>query len=86
MGCWVIHALATINFLFDKDNDSYVSLDVVLEYFGTKQNTTSQKSKQIREKFKLGYFHPDFTIQAVAQDNPFNDMQVIDGVIVLKRQ
>ncbi|KGP74596.1 hypothetical protein N782_00630 [Pontibacillus yanchengensis Y32] len=81
----VIHALGTINFLFDKSTEPYASLDVILEYFGTKQSTTSQKSKHIREMFKLGHFHPDFTIQSIEQDNPFNNMQIIDGFIVPKR-
>ena len=78
----VIHALGTINFMFDKDSQPYVSASYIYEYFGTKQSTTSQRSKQIRDMFKMGYFDNEFSINSVSQQNPLNNLSMLDGLIV----
>lgn len=67
----VIHALGTINFLFDKTNEPYVSVQDINSFFGTKQSTTSQKSKIIRDMFKMTYFDKEFSIERIRQENPF---------------
>jgi len=78
----VIHALGTINFLFDKTTQPYVSVTDIFEYFGTKQSTTSQKSKKIRDIFNLTYFDSNFSIKSVDQESPFNNLTIVDGLIV----
>src|SRR5665647_2419399 len=45
----VIHALGTINFLFDKSFEPYVSIDDINAFFATSKSTTGNKSKQIRD-------------------------------------
>src|SRR5436190_4539319 len=49
----IIHTLGTINFLFDKSFDPYISIDEINAYFGTSKSTTGNKSKQIRDLLKL---------------------------------
>lgn len=78
----VIHALGTINFLFDKSNQPYVSATDIFEYFGTKQSTTSQKSKKIRDMFNMTYFDSNFSIESVDQGSPFNNLSLVNGLIV----
>ncbi|MGM0843709.1 MAG: DUF6398 domain-containing protein [Bacillota bacterium] len=78
----VIHALGTINFLFDKSNQPYVPAADIFEYFGTKQSTTVQKSKKIRDMLDLGYFDSDFSIKSVSQESPFNNMTKVNGFFV----
>lgn len=78
----VIHALGTINFLFDKSSQPYVSATEIFEYFGTKQSTTSQKSKKIRDMFNMTYFDNNFSIESVVQDSPFNNLSIANGLIV----
>nr|WP_186324701.1 DUF6398 domain-containing protein [Paenibacillus bovis] len=78
----VIHALGTINFLFDKSTQPYVSAKDIFEYFGTKQSTTSQKSKKIRDMFNMTYFDSNFSIKSVDQDSPFNNLTMVNGLIV----
>ena len=80
----VIHALGTINFLFDKSSKPYVSATEIYEYFGTKQSTTSQKSKKIRDMFNMTYFDSDFSTGAVEQNNPFNNLSLVNGLMVPK--
>lgn len=78
----VIHALGTINFLFDKSNQSYVPVTNIFEYFGTKQSTTSQKSKKIRDMFNMTYFDDNFSIASVEQDSPFNNLSLVNGLMI----
>lgn len=78
----VIHALGTINFLFDKSNQPYVPVTNIFEYFGTKQSTTSQKSKKIRDMFNITYFDSNFLIKSVDQESPFNNLAMVNGLIV----
>ena len=41
----VIHAVGTVNFLFDKSSKPYASIDDINDFFGTKKTTTSGKIK-----------------------------------------
>ncbi|MFS0726785.1 DUF6398 domain-containing protein [Paenibacillus sp. 1P07SE] len=78
----IIHAIGTVNFLFDKSFEPYVSVHEICEYFGTAQSTTSQKSNTIRDMFNLGYFGGEFATTVSEQSNPFNKMISINGFIV----
>jgi hypothetical protein len=80
----VIHALGTFNFLFDKESSPYVPVSEIYQFFNTSQSTTSQKSKKIRDMFKMSYFDSNFSTESVSQSNPFNNMMIIDGLIVPK--
>jgi hypothetical protein len=78
----IIHALGSINFLFDKSFEPYITLDQINDYFETKKSTVSTKSNQIRKMFKMGYYDKEFSTQAMNESNPFNDMVMINGFIV----
>lgn len=80
----VIHALGTINFLFDKASQPYVSVNDICEFFNTKQSTTSQKSKKIRDMFNMTYFDSEFSTETVDQNSPFNQLTMVDGFIIPK--
>ena len=80
--CAVIHALGTINFLFDKSNKPYTTVDELNKYFGTKKSTTGNKSKEIREMFKMNYFDSEFSTNGIKEINPFNNFVMVDGFIV----
>ena len=81
----VIYALGSINFLFDKSFKPYVTAEDICNYFGTSKSTTSQKSKVIRDIFKMGYFDPEFSTQHMKDDSPFSNLVMINGLIVDKR-
>jgi hypothetical protein len=78
----IIHALGTINFLFDKSFEPYVSIDELNCFFGTSKSTTGNKSKQIRDLLKLEIYDEDFSTKAVQKTNPFNDLVLVDGLWV----
>jgi len=78
----VIHAIGSINFLFDKSFEPYVTAEQISEYFGTKKSTVSNKARQIKDMFKMGYYDSNFSTQYMAGNNPFNDMVMVNGLIV----
>ena len=78
----VIHAIGSINFLFDKSFEPYMTAEQISEYFGTKKSTVSNKARQIKDMFKMGYYNSDFSTQHMTEGNPFNDMVMVNGFIV----
>jgi hypothetical protein len=78
----VIYAIGSINFLFDKSFEPYITAQQISDYFGTKKSTVSNKARQIREKFKLTMFDNEFATQHMNETNPFNDLVMVDGFIV----
>ncbi|MEW9674635.1 DUF6398 domain-containing protein [Lentibacillus sp. L22] len=78
----IIHALGTVNFLFDEDTHPYASVTDINEYFHTNKSTVSQKSKKIRDMFNMSYFDSEFATESVKQENPLNNMSMINGLLV----
>ncbi len=79
----IIHALGTVNFLFDKDFEPYVSLDEINEFFGTKKSSSGNKARLIREMFKLdAWENEEFLTQQMKEANPLKDMVMINGFLV----
>jgi hypothetical protein len=78
----VVHALGSINFLFDKSFEPYATADQISEYFGTKNSTVSAKATKIREMLGMGHFSPEYSTQRMEESNPFNNMVMVDGFIV----
>ena len=79
-----IHALGTVNFLFDKSFEPFVTIDEINEFFGTNKSTTGAKSKIIRDLLNIGYFDDEFSTTHIKENNPFNDLMMVDGLIFLK--
>ncbi|MHB1421403.1 MAG: DUF6398 domain-containing protein [Bacillota bacterium] len=80
----IVHAMGTVNFLFDKSTKPNASVGDICDYFKTNQSTMVQKSKLIRDMFKMTYFDPEFSTARIAKDNPLNDLVLIDGLIIPK--
>jgi hypothetical protein len=78
----VIHALGSINFLFDKSFKPYVTADQISEYFDTKNSTVSNKAREIKDMLNLWHFSPEFSTKKMIEDNPFNNLVMVDGFIV----
>jgi hypothetical protein len=78
----IIHALGSINFLFDKSFEPYITLDELTNFFGTTKSTTVNKSKQIRDMLKFNYYDKEFSIGKMQIANPFKNLVMMDGFIV----
>lgn len=78
----IIHAIGSINFLFDPGFEPYVSADEISNYFGTSKSTVSQKAKAIRDMFKMRYWDEEFSTTHMKDSNPFSDLVMVNGLIV----
>ncbi len=78
----IVHALGTINFLFDRSSQPYATVDDISGYFGTSKSTVSQKSKAIRDMFNLFYWDKEFSAAAVKEHDPHKDMIMYNGFIM----
>lgn len=78
----VVYAIGSINFLFDKSFEPYLTADQISEYFGTKNSTVSNKARQIKKMFDMWHFDPEFSTQRMTESNPLNDIVAVDGLIV----
>lgn len=78
----VVYAIGSINFLFDKSFEPYLTPKQINDYFGTKKSTVSNKTGDIKDMFDMGHFSPDFSTQSITESNPFNKMVMVDGFIV----
>ena len=78
----VIHALGTINFVFDKSAKPCTSVDEINSFFGTKKSTVTNKSKEIRDLLKLGYWDSEFSTKEMENDNPFANFVMVDGFMM----
>ena len=77
----VIHALGTINFLFDKSGKPHTTIDELNDFFGTKKSTTGNKSREIRDLLNLGIWNDEFSTKSMTGSNPFANMVMVDGFI-----
>ncbi len=78
----IIHALGTINFLFDRKQKPHVTHDQISEYFDVPKSTMGQKSKAIRDMFRMNCWDQEFSTAKMQQDNPYSRMAMVNGFIV----
>jgi len=50
----IIYVIARLNFLFDPENEFFLSADTVCDFFGTKKSTVGNKATQIEKACNLG--------------------------------
>jgi|SRR5690625_70634 len=78
----VVYTIGSINFLFDKSFEPYIKSQDISDFFGTKNSTVSNKAGQIRKMFDLTMFDNEFATKRSKETNPFNDLVMVDGLIV----
>lgn len=78
----VVYALGQINFLFDPTQTPHTTQSAIAEHFGTTTSTLGQKAKSIRDLFKLRQWDPEFSTQAMAANNPYDRLVMVNGLIV----
>jgi hypothetical protein len=78
----IIHALALVNFLFDKTQKPSTSIAQLSEALGVKQTTGGSKSKLIRDTLKMYQFDPDWCLPSQLDHNPMVWMLQVNGLLV----
>ena len=80
--CGIVMAVGSLNFLYDKSFDPYLSSAEVCEAFSVKQSTGSNKSRTVRDTLGMEQFDPDWCLPSLLDNNPLAWMLIVDGVIV----
>ena len=52
------------------------------DFISVSKGTVAQKSKLIRDMFKLGYFDREFSTERIAKNNPLAGLTMVDGFLV----
>lgn len=82
----IVHALGTVNFLFDSTQTPHLRASDLSQLFGVNQNTTASKSKLIREMFKMHHFDHQWCLPSRLESSPSLWLIMVDGYIVDARQ
>ena len=51
----IIYVIARLNFLFDSENELFLSANTICNFFGTRKSTIGSKATQIEKACKLGF-------------------------------
>ncbi len=78
----IIHALGTVNFLFDKSQSPHMTSRNLCEWFDLGQSTISSKSKSIREMFKIHQMDAKWCLPSKMIDHPMVCLVAFNGCIV----
>ncbi|MEN9674923.1 MAG: hypothetical protein RIS76_819 [Verrucomicrobiota bacterium] len=66
----VVHAICTTNFAFDKSQKPHVRSPQIAQFFKVSPTTVSQKSKILRDEFRIRHWDPEFSTVDMQQRNP----------------
>jgi hypothetical protein len=80
--CGIVHAVGTVNFLFDRSQTPYISAGDLAKAFGIAQSTSQGKSKEIRDALKINILDPKWTLPSRLADNPRAWLIEFNGLIV----
>lgn len=78
----ILHALGMVNFLFDRSQTPSLSVSELCELFGVSQSSVGNKSKLIRDTFKMYPFDPRWTLPGKVEQNPLIWMISVNGFIL----
>lgn len=82
----ILHAVGTVNFLFDRSQTPSMSMSELCAAFDVKASTVSNKSKQIRDWFEMYPLAPKWTLPSKLDDNPMVWMISVNGIILDARR
>lgn len=80
--CAIIHAIGTVNFLFDASQTPHVTSGQIRDYFNLSSSTMQAKSKQIRDLLDMYQMDPNWTLPSMIDTNPVAWMIQVNGVIL----
>jgi hypothetical protein len=81
----IIHALGMVNFLFDPAQKPHVKASQIHDFFGTKESSVGNRSREIRDMLELQQWDDEFSTREMHEQNPYRKMMVMrNGFIVLR--
>jgi len=78
----IIYVIARLNFLFDVENDMFLSTDTICDFFGAKKSTIGNKATQIEKACNLGIGAQGFCSPEISDALTF--VELPNGLIIPK--
>jgi hypothetical protein len=78
----IIYAIARLNFLFDSENELFLSADTICDFFGTKKSTVGNKATQIEKACNLGIGAEGFCSPEISDALTF--VELPNGLVIPK--
>ncbi len=78
----IVHAIATVNFAFDKSQTPHITVPDISDYFDVGKSSPTSKSKVIRDLFKIRLMEPEWTLPSRMDDNPMAWYVMFNGLIM----
>ncbi len=82
----IVHALGTVNFLFDPTQTPHLRSSDLSQLFGVNQNTTANKAKLIREMFNMHHFDHQWCLPSRLESSSPLWFIMVNGYIVDARE
>ncbi|MFH1653034.1 MAG: DUF6398 domain-containing protein [Pseudomonadota bacterium] len=80
--CGIIYAIGQVNFLFDRNNEPYLSASDLCSMFGISKSTGSARAREVSKMLKSYPLDPKWSLPSVLKRNPLTWMIEVNGFIV----
>lgn len=80
--CGIVHAIGSVNFLFDKTQKPHLTAQQVCELFVVSQSNAALRARQLRTIFGLTPFDPEWSLPSRLDDNPLVWMLKVNGFVM----
>ena len=78
----IIYVIARLNFLFDPENDLFLTADTVCDFFGTRKATIGNKATQIEKACNLGMGAEGFCSPEISEELTL--VELPNGLVIPK--
>ena len=78
----IIHVISRLNFLFDKENERYITADTICNFFNAKKSTIGNKANQIEKSCNLTIGAKGYCSKQITDS--FSFVQTQEGFIIPK--
>ena len=84
--CGIVHAIGSVNFLFDKTQTPHMTAVQIAQAFGVSASTGAAKAAIIRKALKMAPHDPRWCVASMLAQNPLVWMLEVNGFIIDIRQ
>lgn len=78
----IVYEIASLNFIFDKENPYHMSADDIACEFDVAKGTAYNKAAEIRKLTNLSRLDPEWMVPSLLEENPLVWMVSVNGLLV----
>lgn len=80
--CGIVHAIGSVNFLFDKTQTPHMTAVQIAQAFGVSASTGASKAATVRKALKMAPHDPRWCVASMLARNPLVWMLEVDGFVI----